>query len=416
MSDVRIIHGDCRAALRSLPDNSVDSIVCDPPYHLTSGKKGGTGPASVNLDSPAGRARITVGFMGKEWDGTDEHGVAVAFDPVTWREALRVLKPGGHVLAFGGTRTYHKLAYAIDDAGFEVRDMLSWIYGNGFPKGTNKAKIPPEWQGWNTALKPAQEPICLARKPLEGTLWENLQKWGTGALWIDGCRIDLDGELIEVTGKGAMPARHDDGKPREAAPIEPRQPGLGRWPANILHDGSDEALAIFPSKVGAAAPVEGDEPSDASVGRVTGKRARVPGAFHADKGSAARFFYCPKATRAERDEGLDGMPKTVVSVFGGDQDDLTDGKKSTVPRSNFHPTVKPVAVMQWLIRLVTPPGGTTVDLFAGSGSTGKAALIEGVNAILMERDADYVQITVGRNAANATLFDSVTVEKLGDTA
>lgn len=413
MSTVRIIHGDCRAALRSLPENSVDSIVCDPPYHLTDGKKGGRGPASVNLDSPAGRARITVGFMGKEWDGIDEHGIAVAFDPTTWREALRVLKPGGHVLAFGGTRTYRRLACAIEDAGFEVRDMLAWLYGQGFPKATNKAKIPPEWQGWNTALKPSQEPICLARKPLEGSLWANLRKWGTGALWIDGCRIDTDAGDEVVTFE-----RHAGDRGREqyrTGTVSNARPSeLGRWPANLLLDGSDEVLAVFPNEAGAAAQVEGDEPSDASVGRVTGKRKRTRGAFHADKGSAARFFYCPKVSRAERNEGLGGSDEKAVAANAT----MSERERADweARNGNHHPTVKPVAVMRWLIRLITPPGGSLIDMFAGSGSTGKAALIDGVDAILMEKDADYVRITDRRTAANARIFDTITVERLGDAA
>lgn len=179
----------------------------------------------------------------------------------------------------------------------------------------------------------------------------------------------------------------------------------------------DDVLAVFPDKAGAAAPVTGDEPSDASVGRVTNKRERVPGAFHADKGSAARFFYCPKVSRAERNEGLEGMPKQAMNWSSGEQSPGTFQSAGTDRTSeNHHPTVKPVAVMRWLIRLITPPGGTLVDLFAGSGSTGKAALIEGVNAILMEKDADYVRITERRTAANARIFDTITVARQGDAA
>jgi len=186
---VQIINGDCMEALKTLDANSVDSVVTDPPYHLTTGKKAGSGPASVSLETPHGRAHVTTGFMGMKWDGGD-----VAHNPALWAEVLRVLKPGGYCLAFGGTRTYHRLACAIEDAGFEIRDMLGWLYGSGFPKGTDKAKIPAQWKGWNTALKPALEPLCFARKPMDGTLAQNLEKWGTGAIWIDGCRIDVDDE------------------------------------------------------------------------------------------------------------------------------------------------------------------------------------------------------------------------------
>lgn len=413
---IRILHGDCRAAMRVLADNSVDSIVCDPPYHLTTGKKGGTGQATLNLATPQGRSRIGTGFMGLAWDGGD-----VAFDPITWREARRVLKPGGHVLAFGGTRTYHRLVCAIEDAGFEVRDMLAWLYGTGFPKGTDKAKIPEEWKGWNTALKPAIEPICMARKPMEGTLAENLRKWGTGALWIDGCLIDLEsGEELHVTGAGAIPARHDVDTPRTGPGFVERDPTRGRHPANVMHDGSDEVLAQFPRDAGAAAPVRGDEASEASVGRVTGKRARVPGKFHDDRGSAARFFYCPKASRTDRNEGLEGMEKRDLNWSSGTQSPGTFQSPGT-NRSveNHHPTVKPTELLRWCLRLVTPPGGTTLDFFVGSGSTLKAARIEGLNAIGCEREAEYVEIScrrARRPGANNDLFDDVTVETIGDAA
>ena len=223
---VRILHGDCREQMPTLAENSVDAIVTDPPYHLTHARRGG----HARTNNPAmshGRHRIgDKGFMGKTWDGGD-----VAFRPETWTHALRVLKPGGFLIAFGGTRTYHRLVCAIEDGGFEVRDMLAWLYGSGFPKGTDTAKIPEAWRGWNTALKPAIEPVCLGRKPLDGTLAHNLERWGTGALWIDGCRIPLDGEVIEVTGKGALPTRHAVDAPRNAAPIAPRAADLGRWPA-----------------------------------------------------------------------------------------------------------------------------------------------------------------------------------------
>lgn len=306
-----------------LPDNSVDSIVTDPPYGLS--------------------------FMGRKWD-YDVPSVEI------WAECLRVLKPGGHLLAFAGTRTQHRMACRIEDAGFEIRDMLAWVYGSGFPKSHNG-----EWGG--TALKPALEPITMARKPLSGTVEANWREHGTGALNIDGCRVATDencarvpamvGDTAAGFGKGiAMGGRGSD---------------AGRWPANLIHDGSPEVVALFPAKAGASAPVKGNEASKASVGNVTGERNRVPGAFHADTGSAARFFYCAKASKADR----------------GD---------------NTHPTVKPTDLMRYLCRLVTPPGGVVLDPFMGSGSTGKAAKLEGLDFIGIERDSEYFKIAEARCA------------------
>src|SRR5688500_4525271 len=197
---VRVLEGDCRDVLRTLPTESVHSIVTDPPYHLTTGKKGGTGPASVNLDSPYGRSRITTGgFMGATWDGGD-----VAFQPDTWRECLRVLKLGGHLLAFGGSRTYHRLACAVEDAGFEIRDQIMWLYGSGFPKSTN---LGGDWDGWGTALKPAHEPIVVARKPLIGTVAANVLAHGSGALNIAGCRVG--GNVDEMVGRSGASTRSE---------------------------------------------------------------------------------------------------------------------------------------------------------------------------------------------------------------
>jgi site-specific DNA-methyltransferase (adenine-specific) len=357
---VSILQGDCREVLKSLPDASVDSIVTDPPYHLTTGKKGGSGPASVNLDSPYGRARVTTGFMGMTWDGGD-----VAFDVQTWAECLRVLKPGGHLLAFSGTRTYHRMACAIEDAGFEIRDQIGWCYGSGFPKSHNG-----EWGG--TALKPAWEPVCMARKPLIGTVEANWRKHGTGALNIDGCRVGNTRPVM---------AKVSDGDAREFLRAEGRgvigMAQEGRWPANLIHDGSDEVVARFPA----------DAPSGGHVShRVEPKSKNVYGGFgtpkeevvgYPDSGSAARFFYCAKADREDRGEG------------------------------NNHPTVKPTDLMRYLCRLVTPPGGTVLDPFAGSGSTLLAADREGFNAIGIELSPEYVEIARRRIYTDAPLFAEV---------
>jgi DNA modification methylase len=331
IGNAELHHGDCIEKLRGMADNCMDSIVTDPPYEL--------------------------GFMGKAWDAT-----GIANNPGMWAECLRVLKPGGHLLAFSGSRTYHRMTCAIEDAGFDVRDQIMWVYGSGFPKSHNLAG---EHEGWGTALKPAHEPICVARKPLIGTVAANVLAHGTGAINIDGCRV-ATGES-QSRPRGSFPHSDDawgDGRPNEVSESH----ASGRWPANLIHDGSEEVLALFPANAGAAAPVRGTEASAASTGNVTGKRERVEGVFHADKGSAARFFYCAKASKSDRGEG------------------------------NNHPTVKPTALMQYLCRLVTPPGGVVLDPFMGSGSTGKAAIAEGFRFVGIDLSPEYVAIAAARIA------------------
>lgn len=449
MDSIQILIGDCREKLLELADDSVDAIITDPPYHLTANKKGGSGQASANEDSPAGRARIGTGFMGKAWDGG-----GVAFDPETWVKAYRVLKPGGHLIAFGGSRTYHRLACAIEDAGFEIRDQIMWLYGSGFPKSLDVSKaidkaagaerevisegapvarmIPgadqnatgswikdsgrtftptetapataeaTEWEGWGTALKPAHEPIVVARKPLIGTVVENVLAHGTGAMNIDAGKIEVEDGAYARNCSGDR--GHEGTRAADLTGATAMRMGggsasdLGRWPANVVHDGSDEVLREFAKygERGASAPVTGAEPSMASVGAVTGERARVAGVFHDDSGTAARFFYCAKATRLDRNEGLvDPGPRRSRNEYDA------AGKFATAERldlENDHPTVKPTALMRWLCRLFTPKGGTILDMFAGSGSTGKAAALEGFNAILMEKTPEYVPIIRARVA------------------
>ncbi len=399
---VRLLLGDCRDVLRTLADGSVHAIVTDPPYHLTQASRGGHARTN-SPESPHGRHRIgDKGFMGQMWDGGD-----VAFQPETWAQCLRVLKPGGHLLAFGGTRTYHRMVCAIEDAGFEIRDQLGWVYGSGFPKSRN---LGGDWQGWGTALKPAWEPIVMARRPLVGTVAANVLEHGTGALNIDGCRVPLEGDDTGRWGDGRRPGGFGDvGAERGDSRPNGQRHDAGRWPANILHDGSDEVVALFPSEAGAQAPVtvrNGDK-FRGTYGAFKGNRDEAGSTFKGDTGSAARFFYCAKADRADRNEGLDGMPSQVVSVWGGDEDDLSEGKKSTKPRANHHPTVKPTDLMRWLCRLVTPPGGTVLDPFMGSGSTLKAAELEGFSAIGIEREAEYIAIARRRIAADAPLFAEV---------
>jgi DNA modification methylase len=344
--------GDSLKFLKDIPANWFHSIVCDPPYALVSiGKRfGADGAAAVKVpDGGSGAyARASAGFMGKKWD-TGETAFAVEF----WAECLRVLKPGGHVVAFGGTRTYHRLACAIEDGGFEIRDQLGWCFGSGFPKSHNAGN------GWGTALKPAWEPICLARKPLIGTVAENVLQHGVGALNIDGCRISTD-ETLKL-GKTGLAS--DKFFTRGDVPeIEKFQHAAGRWPANLVHDGSDEVLAAFP-ETGISSGGSGEaSQKTALAGDVYGKYSGATLGQNAgglgDGGSAARFFYTAKA----------------------DADDRLGSK---------HPTVKPVDLMQWLVRLVTPKGGLVLDPFAGTGTTGEAAFREGMRCVLVERETEY---------------------------
>ena len=346
-----ILIGDCRDVLKTLDENSIDACVTDPPYGLS--------------------------FMGKSWD----YDVPSAD---TWREVYRVLKPGAHLLSFFGSRTYHRGVVQIEDAGFEIRDQIMWVYGSGFPKSLDVSKAidkaaatdaARQWDGWGTALKPSHEPIVVARKPLIGTVAENVQRFETGAINIDGCRIstsdDLNGGAYAVNGKRSVSqSLHGNtgmNQPGKTVGSEFCQP-TGRWPANLIHDGSDEVLAGFPSEAGAAAPVhklKADKFRN-SYGALKGNVDEAGSAFRNDKGSAARFFYCAKASRSERGEG------------------------------NNHPTVKPLALMHYLVRLVTPPGGTVIDPFAGSGSTILAALAEGFKPIGVELDPKHAEVIEAR--------------------
>jgi site-specific DNA-methyltransferase (adenine-specific) len=356
---VTVHHGDCLDVLRTMADASVDSIVTDPPYGLS--------------------------FMGKRWD-YDVPSVEI------WAECLRVLKPGGHLLAFAGTRTQHRMAVRIEDAGFEIRDLIAWVYGSGFPKSHN---LDGDWQGWGTALKPALEPITVARKPLDGTVAANVLRWGTGAVNVDGCRVN-PGETVPGGGRSARGASgggiYGDGIADTGA-----QPHTaGRWPANLIHDGSDEVVGLFP------------QTGVSSGGRVASSRLFGVGAQpeistgYGDTGSAARFFYCAKASKADRDEGLTSPERTFVQFqtangTSGKPSSLSDGRNTSY--RNIHPTVKPTDLMRYLCRLVTSPDGIVLDPFCGSGSTGKAAALEGFRFIGIEREAEYVAIARSRIAA-----------------
>ena len=344
-----------------MPDNSVDSIVTDPPYEL--------------------------GFMGKSWDST-----GIAFNIEVWQEALRVLKPGGHLVAFSGSRTYHRMAVAIEDAGFEIRDQIMWVYGSGFPKSMDVSKAidkqegiwrgragapladddkrsfgqhyertpkePPytdaakQWQGWGTALKPAHEPMVLARKPVVGTVAKNVLTYGVGGLNIDASRV---GSEVITNNINDFSNQHGNkfGNGEPIAKLGESQV-VGRWPANFIHDGLEEEWS--------------------------------------------KFFYCAKTSKRDRNEGLDeSFAKWVDdSRKAGSKGGNNPRNRGAAAKVNHHPTVKPTSLMQYLVRLVTPPGGTVLDPFMGSGSTGKACAYEGFNFIGIDQSAEYVEIARAR--------------------
>jgi len=418
------MRGDCLEELRGLADCSVDAVVTDPPYGLS--------------------------FMGKKWD------YDVPSEDV-WRECLRVLKPGGHLLAFAGTRTQHRMAVRIEDAGFEIRDMIAWVYGSGFPKSLDVSKaidkaagvdrldaikgghmgaagrshgedyinegaaviektIPAvvgkgaltrgtpiteaarQWQGWGTALKPALEPITVARKPFPGTVAANVLAHGTGGLNIDGCRVEGAPRMTHKDGNSMATSIYQQGrKYDEAAKYVRRDNPSGRWPANLIHDGSDEVTGLFP--VTTSGSRKAGEYGVAGSDQVYGARglAAMP-AISGDTGSAARFFYCAKASKRDRDEGLEGFELQQPTHGKGHEKGWLNVSNSKNPQRNIHPTVKPTDLMRYLCRLITPPEGIVLDPFMGSGSTGKAALLEGFRFIGIERDEEYFKIAEARIA------------------
>ena len=363
---MHLMLGDCLERMKEIPDNSVDSVVTDPPYALN--------------------------FMGKKWD-SDVPSTDI------WTEALRVLKPGGHLLSFGGTRTYHRMVVAIEDAGFEIRDCIQWVYGSGFPKSHN---LKEEWQGWGTALKPANEPIVVARKPLEKdlTVAQNVLKWGTGALNIDGSRIEaadqavLDAAVKRMTGNVVTNANSKNFLEGQKE-IKPNS-AQGRWPANIIFD-EEAAKALDEQSPNAGANGGKSCGFDwTKSGKNMGKEILK------DKGGASRFFYVAKASKAERNAGLEGMP-TVESSSGdkrpsGNMNERIHGKENRSPvlAQNHHPTVKPLKLGTYLQNLVTPPGGVTLDPFMGSGSFGVSAKAAGFKFIGIERDEAYFEIAKKR--------------------
>ncbi len=430
-----ILHGDARELLKTLPSESVDCCVTDPPYEL--------------------------GFMGKAWDKS-----GIGYNVELWKQVLRVLKPGAHLLAFGGSRTYHRMACAIEDAGFEIRDMIEWVYGSGFPKSLDVSKaidkaagakreiIGPsvhhcegrkatntlrsmnvlyrgeddgkydtapatdaarQWSGWGTALKPAHEPICMARKPLsEKTVAENVLKHGTGGINIDASRVltddSLGGGMVsmgrpKVAEGWDRPWMHDpevtEKKKGESAEKVKLAESLGRWPANFVHDGSEEVLGLFPNSVSGTSNNKNSIRKNYKSNTYGHDRRYSAPAISGDSGSAARFFYCAKASKSERDEGCEGMEeKDWDFTTMGTQTDKAINARGRNPenqnssRKNNHPTVKPLALMQYLIKLVCPPGGIVLDPFIGSGTTMRSALALNMHCIGI--DLGYEEIQEGR--------------------
>jgi DNA modification methylase len=479
---MKIINGNSLEVLKRATENSIDAVVTDPPYGLS--------------------------FMGKKWD----------YDvPSTelWEQVFRVLKPGGHLLSFAGSRTYHRMAVNIEDAGFEIRDQIMWVYGSGFPKSHNIGKsvdklggntlgkdvaemikqkrlekgystiklaeiggfygktnhggtvsnwetgngsITPEqfnklieilqledepiiaskrellkvengsarpgfsgdrfgeveskdfeytkgsspYEGWGTALKPAHEPIVVARKPLsEKTIAKNVLEWGTGGINIDGCRVEAD-DIDKLNKEWDRDWNNDWLKQRDSQ--EPNYPGwkprtgeknnvTGRFPANFIHDGSDEVVGLFPDGRSSGKYNNQSQPKD----NMYGMSANRADQQYDDSGSASRFFYCAKASKKDRNEGCEDLEKKAGgSNAKGYTEDVARGLDRNRPVANFHPTVKPTALMQYLVRLVTPKGGTVLDPFMGSGSTGKACKLEGFDFIGIELDEEYCKIAQAR--------------------
>lgn len=429
--DVKLYNGDCKEIMKDIPDNTIDSIVTDPPYGLS--------------------------FMNKHWD-YDVPGVDI------WKECLRVLKPGGHLLSFGGSRTYHRMAVNIEDAGFEIRDQIMWIYGSGFPKSLNIGKqiskingeerevvgerhrnVKPyddgsgwntnntigdykytkgtsEFEGWGTALKPAHEPIVVARKPIsEKSIAENVLKWGTGGLNIEGCRIPFisEADRKESTEKnqhenfGTKPMKNNNvyGDYSMIKPKNFNPPG--RFPANIIHDGSQLVLDLFPVSTSVNSVRRNNGKHD---NKTFGKYNPCDSYGFSDSGSAARFFYCAKASKSERNAGLDGFEERRDTDRINDSTGLANRLHNKTNTVNHHPTVKPISLMRYLCRLVTPPGGIVLDPFMGSGSTGKGAIMEGFRFTGIEKEVEYCAIAEKRieSSKNLTLpSHPITTTKIG---
>ena len=437
---MQILNGNNLDLLKTLADNSVDSIVTDPPYGLS--------------------------FMNKKWD-YDVPSVEL------WKEVYRVLKHGGHIVSFGGTRTYHRMVVNIEDAGFEIRDQIMWLYGSGFPKSLNIGKAidkiegnhrevvgeikrgdvqkakekgvgyladvanrnnikqfgygtetitkgSSEWEGWGTALKPANEPICLARKPLsEKSVAENVLKHGTGGINIDGCRVGSEVRTMPIFSNDI---KNDKTTFNLNSNIQHHreETSQGRFPANVIHDGSDEVVDGFPNtgngNGGKPYNYSGKEYDNKKTSMYNGYKPQAPSNFN-DSGNASRFFYCAKASKSDRNEGCDNLNDKHFQMrpFADEDSDKSVLKNRMNSKSgkNHHPTVKPTELMRYLCRLITPPNGIVLDPFMGSGSTGKGAILEGFDFIGMELDPEYVEIAKARiEHAQKEYKESLSQQKL----
>jgi len=433
---MRLINGDCIEEMKNLDANCVDTIITDPPYGLS--------------------------FMGKQWDDFSDNEKLQAWTKEWALQALRVAKPGAIMLCFGGTRTFHRITCGIEDAGWEIRDTMMWLYGSGFPKsyniskGMNKylktgnaswngtgdsskgalgySKLQHEqgyrpsdysgkhqdsqdvteeeaqlWDGWGTALKPAFEPIIVAMKPKEGTFVENALKWGVAGLNIDGGRVRFQGSGDENEMRAANKRREKSnneagvykGVFMASKELKPNK-ATGRWPANIIHDGSEEVLEGFPEGRSSGGGGQAKEDAEPGMFGAGGKGIDFGYGQYYDKGSAARFFYCAKASKKERNAGLDGMEDKERIDYGGfhSEKGLIENNRNPEnrkPTKNNHPTVKPLALMEYLARLTsTPTGGTVLDPFMGSGTTGMACKKVGRDFIGIELDEHYFEIAEKR--------------------
>jgi DNA modification methylase len=445
MNDITLMLGDCLERLKELPDNSVDSIVTDPPYGLSEE------PDIIELmkawaNGEEYKHKSKGGFMGKEWD-------SFVPSPKIWKEAFRVLKPGGYLLSFFSTRTYDVGSLAIRTAGFEMRDTVMWVHSQGFPKSLNISKAidkaagaerkvisevktnsggmahisktnaehgfrpnaytgnsedksaknviqvtepatdaAKQWDGWGTALKPALEPITVARKPIsEKTVAENVLKHGTGGINIDGSRVAASKEDVENQRKtsGVVGVHYTNNVYGNFNVKFPAGNDLGRFPANLIHDGSEEVVGLFPNSKSC------NTPSNAKPEGTIFGGARSQGAIYPNEdGSAARFFYCAKTSKKDRNEGLENLPDKEWRHEGAAVPERNN--RPFLPSKNNHPTVKPTELMRYLVKLVTPPNGVVLDPFMGSGSTGKAAKLEGFKFIGVELDPEYLEIAKAR--------------------
>lgn len=378
---IKLMLGDNMESLKKIRDNCVDSVVTDPPYGLK--------------------------FMGKKWDYDVP---SVEF----WKEVYRVLKPGGHVLSFGGTRTYHRMVINIEDAGFEIRDQIMWLYGSGFPKSHNIGKAidkigkdNSEYKHLGTALKPANEPICLARKPLEKkhTIADNVLKHGTGGLNIDECRVGSETIKSPQHNTETFKSVRTSGEYKNTYNGEITE-HEGRFPANIILD--EEAGEILDeqsgeSKSGKKGKRKSDGFNKSCYGEGVGVKKGDNNGEYGDKGGASRFFYCPKVSKNERNLGLDDFEDKASQLNSGGigrkcsvKKRLDQHETNTPTQKNTHPTVKPVELMRYLCRLITPKGGLILDPYMGSGATGIAALLEGFRFCGMEMEQEYIDIAEAR--------------------